>query len=119
MRYARNQRRLTQAEVAAACSLSQGAIANYESGSRAAPKDIFGLAEALKVDAFWLLHGKGNMEPVPVSPARLAEPGPKGAGRTWPFERISPQVYWDLSAHDRQLVENTVLTLVASLSSED
>jgi len=117
MRYARNLRRLTQAEVAAACGLSQGAIANYESGSRAAPKDIFGLAEALKVDAFWLRHGKGEMDPVPVSPARLAEPRLKD-GRTWPFERITPQVYWDLSAHDRQLVENTVLTLITSLSSE-
>lgn len=116
LRYARNLRNYTQAEVAGACGLSQGAIANYESGSRAAPKDIFGLAEALRVNAFWLLHGKGDMEPVAVSPARVAEPEPAGNARAWPFERIAPQTYWALSAHNRQLVENTVLTLIASLS---
>jgi len=116
LRHARNLRNLTQAEVAAACGLSQGAIANYESGSRAAPKDIFGLADALRVSAFWLLHGKGDMEPVAAGPIRVAEPEPARAARTWPFERVTPQTYWDLSAHDRQLVENTVLTLIASLS---
>ena len=118
MRHARKLRHLTQAEVAAACGLSQGAIANYESGNRAAPKDIFGLAEALKVDAFWLLHGKGSMQPVPISPPRLAEPG-RQAGDSWPFERIAPHVYWGLSPQDRLLVENTVLSLIASLSCGD
>nr|WP_246600644.1 helix-turn-helix transcriptional regulator [Candidimonas humi] len=116
MRHARTLRHLTQAEVAAACGLSQGAIANYESGSRAAPKDILGLADALRVSALWLLHGKGDMEPVSISPGRLDEPGPKRGGRTWPFERIAPQAYWALSAQDRQLVENTVLSLIDSLS---
>jgi hypothetical protein len=71
----------------------------------------------LRVDALWLLQGKGSMEPVPASQAQVAEPGRKGAAGAWPFERITPQVYWDLSLQDRQLVENTVLSLIASLSS--
>ncbi|OWT59045.1 helix-turn-helix domain-containing protein [Candidimonas nitroreducens] len=116
MRHARKLRHLTQAEVAIACGLSQGAIANYESGNRAAPKDIFGLAEALKVNAFWLRHGKGEMDPVPLSEPLVDEPGPKGSTHTWPFERIPPQSYWNLSVHDRQLVESTVLSLITSLS---
>lgn len=118
LRYARNLRSLTQAGLAAACGLSQGAIANYEGGSRAAPKDIFGLASALQVNALWLRHGKGEMELVSAGPARIAEPTPAGHTPSWPFERLAPDTYWALSPHDRRLIENTVLTLIASLPGD-
>src|SRR5690606_37191758 len=84
LRYARSLRRLTQAELARACGLSQGAIGNYEADSRRSAKEIFRIAEALDVSAAWLAMGTGPMEV--QEPARVAEGQPSQKG---PSDRLA------------------------------
>lgn len=33
----------------------------------------------------------------------------------WPFKDISPEIYWSLPDADRDLIENTIAGLIASL----
>lgn len=119
LRFARNLRGQTQAQLARACRVSQGAIANYESGARQAAKIIFRLAAVLRVSAIWLAEGTGPIEfdaPALTAGAyRLQDGGAACATPAWPFNDISPEIYWALSERDRQLIENTVAGLVASL----
>lgn len=119
LRFARDLRRLTQAELARACKLSQGAIANYESGSRRDARGIFELATALRVSALWLAQGVGPMdyEAPALSASRLttAESQVAMPVLDWPFKNISPEIYWSLTETDRELVENTLAGLIASL----
>ena len=113
----RAQRGLTQAALARASGVSQSAIANYEAGARYPAKAIFKLAEALTVDAQWLAHGPEHA----AAPAGLTGPStyeisdgsPLRTG--WPFATIAPQQYWSLPPTDRELVENTVASLIATL----
>lgn len=128
LRLARAARRLTQAELASACGLSQSAIANYENGSRRSPKNVFPLAAALQVQALWLAEGKGEMQ------AALAYGSENLSGATprqdtsalvlsehrqgwtpWPFQQVTPDTYWSLDAASRTLIENTVASLIDSL----
>lgn len=124
LRYARLLRGLTQAKLAKACGLSQGAIANYESKSRQSAKGIFKLAEALQVSVHWLSEGTGPMEIAPPAPNEVSEYRPAhtvvvGRLPTWPFKRVSPQAYWGLSRRDRAVIENTVATLVEALLKKE
>lgn len=122
LRQARLLRGYTQAALARACGLSQGAIANYESKSRKTAKDVFKLADVLRVNPIWLVQGVGPMEP-PPAPASLPSPSgarlsEKAAGRSndrWPFAGIPADRFWALPEHDRKLIENTVSTLIDSL----
>lgn len=120
LRYIRLLRKLTQAALANACGLSQGAVANYESGTRHSAKEIFKLASALRVNALWLKQGDGPMEENTESlpgPSNYhvadKQPGEQLAG--WPFQNIAPSAYWALSDEDRALVESTISTLITSL----
>lgn len=119
LRFARSLRRLTQAELARACGISQGAVANYESNSRQFPRAIFRLAAALKVSAQWLAEGIGPMdyEAPALTGSRygLADGNPELPVLDWPFRDISPEIYWSLAEHDRDLIENTIAGLIASL----
>jgi transcriptional regulator with XRE-family HTH domain len=117
LRYVRQLRKLTQATLAKACGLSQGAVANYESGTRHSAREIFKLAGALHVNALWLSHGRGSMEaretlPEPSS-YHVADRLPAQPG-DWPFPKVPPAVYRALSQDDRALVENLVNTLAAA-----
>lgn len=120
LRQARLLRGFTQASLAQACGLSQSAIANYETKSRKAAKDVFKLADVLRVNAVWLGQGVGPMETAPTSlpspsDSRIAE---ASAGRRrdhWPFNNIPADQFWALPEGDRQLIENTVASLIASL----
>lgn len=122
LRQARLLRGYTQAALARACGLSQGAIANYENKSRKTAKDIFKLADALRVNPIWLVQGVGPMEQ-PPTPAALPPPADawlaETAGGTrndrWPFAGIPADQFWALSEHDRKLIENTISTLIESL----
>lgn len=54
---------LKQAELAKLAGFkSTGAIGNYESGTRSAPRNLLGLSRALKVRPEWLETGKGKKE---------------------------------------------------------
>lgn len=123
LRLARTARRLTQAELASACGLSQSAIANYENGSRRSPKNVFPLAAALHVQAQWLAEGKGGMEALPYGDGNALRQDASALVLSehmnnwtpWPFQQIPPDTYWSLDATSRTLIENTVATLIASL----
>ena len=120
LRHARTLRGLSQSKLARACGLSQGAISNYESASRKAAKDIFRLADVLKVNAAWLGTGQGPMEPAPAEPPpvysyRISETGlPPASQGLWPFPGISSADFWALSPRERQVIEETVLSLLQS-----
>lgn len=124
LRHARVQRKLSQAALARACGLSQGAIANYESKRREHAKDIFRLAEALSVNATWLARGTGPMEALPVveqstqTTYRLAEHSSPSHESRWPFTRVTSVQYWSLPADERDVVEDTVVSLIHSLQAK-
>ena len=111
---------MSQAALAQACGLSQGAIANYESQNRQTPKKIFKLAEALNVNAVWLAMGTGPMDlasdaETPAHPAyHLADRDRPAQQHLWPFTRLSSEEYWSLSADQRDVVETTLCSLVRS-----
>jgi len=124
LRYVRLLRGLTQAKLAKASGLSQGAIANYEGKSRHSAKGIFKLAEVLQVSAQWLSEGAGPME----LPIRLStEVSEYQSGNAvivdrmpvWPFKSVSPQAYWRLSSQDRAIIEKTVATLVEGFLNKE
>lgn len=116
LRHIRQLRNLTQATLAKASGLSQGAVANYESGTRHSAREIFKLASALHVNALWLSHGRGPMESgealTDLSSYHVADRLPKQPG-DWPFPEVPPAVYHALSRDDRALVEHLVNTLAA------
>jgi transcriptional regulator with XRE-family HTH domain len=112
LRHARTLRRLTQAELARACGLSQGAIGNYESDSRRSTKHVFRIAEVLRVEPAWLAMGTGPMER--QAGARVAEP-PSGEG--WPFPEIDPARIQALTPEQRQIISSTLESLLAALES--
>lgn len=120
--FARRLRRMTQAELARACRISQSAIANYESSSRQFPRAIFQLAVALKVSAQWLAEGVGPMDYEAPALAgtryKLADGTHERAELEWPFKNISPDIIWSLSDSDRDLIENTIAGLIASLANK-
>ena len=119
LRYVREMRRLTQAELARACGISQGAIANYESQTRLAPRAIFKLAKVLNVNAQWLYDGSGPIELSAQSDKsqqyKVKEQNEQRVIAAWPFREISPDVWWQLSEPDQQLIENTIMTLINNL----
>jgi transcriptional regulator with XRE-family HTH domain len=118
LRYIRQLRKLTQAALAKASGLSQGAVANYEGGTRHSPREIFELAGALHVNALWLSHGRGPMEPGESLPTpsryHVADRLPAQQASGWPFPTVPPAAYWALSKNDRALVENMAATLAAA-----
>jgi len=117
--FARRLRRMTQAQLARAAGISQGAIANYENGSRQSPRNVFVLAGPLKISAQWLSEGAGPMEydapALAGSRYGLSEVEHPPQVLDWPFKDISPEIYWSLSEADRELIENTIAGLIASL----
>lgn len=120
--YARTLRGLSQACLAKACQLSQGAIGNYERGMRQSAKRVFKIAEVLQVNAQWLSEGTGPMD-LSSTPAlsryELTDPRPSQHVSVWPFQDISPDDYWSLARDDRATVEQTVIALVASLRKKN
>lgn len=119
LRYVREKRRMTQAELARACGISQGAIANYEAQTRSTPRAIFTLANVLKVNAQWLYDGSGPIEPQPAPISQtvyqLKEHGRQTTVGLWPFESLSPNQWWQLSKKEQQLIEAVVASLIKNL----
>ncbi len=115
LRYIRKQRRLSQKALADACGLSQSAIANYESKTRKQAKNVFLLADVLQVNAEWLANGSGPMLGTEPAANTVKQPGGAPREAAWPFARIPPHDYWLLHPEDRQVVEDTVHSLILSL----
>lgn len=125
LRHARKLRGLSQAELARACGLSQGAIANYESKARQHAKDIFRLAQALNVNAEWLGTGSGSLEPLidwpeltTSTPNVLSDKLPEQTP-VWPFTSISPSLYWSLTDSERAMLEQALLGMLSALGKKN
>jgi transcriptional regulator with XRE-family HTH domain len=58
----REQRKLSQAALAKAAGVSQGAIGNFERDIRKKPRDLLAVARALDVNPAWLETGKGQRD---------------------------------------------------------
>lgn len=125
LRHVRKERGLSQAELARASGLSQGAISSYETRNRKSTTGLIELAQALNVNPVWLITGTGDKEPDAAlsthhsAHKRLQErqPGPMTAG--WPFESIEPAEYWALTGSRRRIVEQTIAALISALRQED
>ncbi|MBP6019749.1 MAG: helix-turn-helix transcriptional regulator [Burkholderiaceae bacterium] len=121
LRYAREQRKFSQAALARATGLSQGAISSYETGNRKSTKIIFKLAQILNVNATWLSLGTGPMDihpHQPISPAASAQkvsdalPADLPLTNSWPFQELSETDYWSLSEQQRRMVDSMAAALV-------
>lgn len=62
LRWAREQRGLTQVQLAEKAGVSQGTVGNAESGVRKRPRDLLQLAAALDASPHWLESGKGTWD---------------------------------------------------------
>ncbi|HLU78721.1 MAG TPA: helix-turn-helix transcriptional regulator [Burkholderiaceae bacterium] len=116
LRYARTLRKLSQAELAQACGVSQGTIGNYESGRRTRPQNIFRLAEVLEVSPAWLAMNTGPMEL--SSPSVFAEPPAPMVSTVWPLPGIDPARIWALSAQKREVLTQAVAGMLALLEEQ-
>ena len=121
LRFARQARQLTQAELARASGLSQGAISSYETGSRKSTTGLIQLAQALKVNPVWLIRGTGHMElDLAVENAtRLQENQPQATTAAWPFTTVQPDEYWSLTHTQRHVIEEAVAAMIAVMSREN
>lgn len=121
LRRIRTERQLSQAELARASGLSQGAISSYETGSRKSTTGIVDLAKALKVNPVWLLTGEGPVEPVAFRdssytlPAQLKDVTQPDVAATWPFKSIPPADYWTLPESSRRVIEETVAAMIRTM----
>jgi len=114
LRYARELRQISQKQLAKAVNLSQGAISNYETRVRESSRETLRLAMALQVSPLWLGEGIGSMEWQPQIPSTLNDyiDLPNDINSTnWPFSRIMPSTFHGLSAEQKHLVEDMILTL--------
>lgn len=124
LRQARKQRNLSQAALARASGLSQGAISSYETGTRKSTTGIIQLAQALAVNPIWLITGAGSMEPdsdpapALASAGRLHDVQQQPISVTWPFRSIKPSDYWALPESQRRIIEQTVAAMITALHQE-
>ena len=118
LRHARQQRGLSQAELARLCNLSQSAISNYESGARRDAREILDLAKALNVSAQWLKSGLGPMEISVGGALVMHEPDGGPPIVTWPFSRFSVDEIVALSGKDREHLDQTIRHLLNGMKSK-
>jgi transcriptional regulator with XRE-family HTH domain len=63
--WAREERGITQAELARRAGVSQASIGGYESGLRKRPRELLSIARALEINPNWLETGEGRWDEVP------------------------------------------------------
>lgn len=111
LKYARKLRDLTQKKLAQSAKISQGAISNYETRLRASPRHLLKLAAALKVNPLWLAEGVGPIESQTMALLTLQDNSlANQTATTWPFDRISAADVLSLSAEQRRMIEDVILT---------
>lgn len=121
LREAREQKQLSQGELAKACGVAQGTIGNYEAQVRKDPQAVvlLRMARVLDVSADWLMEGIPPRHPAYASTTpRLGEDAVAGASPHWPFSRVAPHDYWSLSHRERDLVESAVVSLMDTLNKQ-
>ena len=104
VRWARDQRGMSQAELAVKAGVQQGTIGNIEAGIRKKPRELLSIAKALGAHAEWLEAGRGAWETA------------KGAV----FKEPTPEE-WELLAHWRHLLskdKKAKLSEIVALAEE-
>lgn len=110
---------MSQSALAQACGLSQGAISNYENGTRRSAKEIFRIAQVLEVNPAWLSSGIGAMEPGPTVPYLLSEQSPEPRQPSgWPFDSIAASAFWSLDPEQRSIIETAVAGMIGSFQKK-
>lgn len=101
--WARAQRKLTQADLAAKAGVKQSTIGNLESGARKNPRELLALCAALYCNPDWLVTGKGEWDVAKTRTSHVAE---KGAVYHVPSadERGMLEVWRRMSPSDRKLM---------------
>jgi Predicted transcriptional regulators len=117
LRHARKLRGLSQAELARACGISQGAIGNYETDSRRNAKDIFRLADVLGVEAAWLAMGTGPMHRRHRPSNTVAEDPAKQDPPLWPFPDIDPDRIWALTSDQRDVLSEALAGILKAMEN--
>lgn len=79
LKSAREEVGLTQAQLAGKAGVSQGTVANIESGLRQNPRELMAIAKAANVLPEWLKSGKGPRKP--TGPNNNISPATMGANR--------------------------------------
>jgi phage repressor protein C with HTH and peptisase S24 domain len=108
VKWARNERGLTQAQLAKAARVAQGTIGNLESGARERPRELLAIAQALAVNPEWIESGKGPIWQasgfdIPASARTPGEPLPSGhkaSERVAKYSGMAPIYAWE---HDDEL----------------
>lgn len=75
LKQAREDKKLTQPELADRSGVSQGTIGNVEAGLRKNPRELLAIAAALDVEPEWLKTGKGPRQRSSVETAPDLRPG--------------------------------------------
>jgi transcriptional regulator with XRE-family HTH domain len=109
LKQAREDRGLTQEQLAKAAGVSQGTIANLEAGLRNSPRKLLNIAEALKVSPRWLESGGAQ----PAAPAVAAEPRPEYGAKPALPEALPVVLDAMASSQDRDKLRAVLLALLA------
>ncbi len=94
----------TQGNLAKLAKVSQGMIANIESGYRKEPRKILEIAAALGVSPDWLRFGKNTSISI-NSPFNVQK-------KTWPFDSISLHDWNTLPKEKKLDIETFIMALV-------
>lgn len=90
LRWAREQRGLTQAALAKKAGVAQGTIGNAESGVRKRPRELLQLAAALGASPVWLESGRGEWDFLSRGRTTVLEPTGEASTPYLPgFEELS------------------------------
>ena len=109
---ARERIGLKQDELAKKAGVSQGTIANIESGFRKRPRNILSIAKALGVDPSWL--ESGSFDRLYDRAHEATESGSKEDRRPydWPFETVTKAQWESIPKHKRDVIEEQVRGMV-------
>lgn len=124
LRETRQQKDISQGELAKACGIAQSTVGNYETLARKKPSGpvLIRMARTLGVTAEWLMEGgpapRTYLYEYPAS-TPLRDEAVAGEKPYWPFSRVAPHDYWSLAQRERDLVESTVVSLMESLNKPD
>jgi transcriptional regulator with XRE-family HTH domain len=108
LKWAREAAELSQGALARKAGVSQGAIGNYESGARDAPRDVLRLAESLGVSPRWLLQGVG----LPHESMPSTSGGAEGKAQLLLQDERVLQLLDDLASLSQERFERAMPTLL-------
>jgi len=111
---ARERIGLKQDELAKKAGVSQGTIANIESGFRKRPREIVSIAKALGVDPLWLESGSADRAYGKTIEDTKLVVNEDRAAYDWPFNTVTRQQWESIPKHKRDVLEEQVRGMVES-----